>query len=133
MSRNKNPSVQKERKFIEKDDDTEYGLVIKKLGGSRFLVKLNLQEKEIIARVCGKFRKGGAKKNNWVDVGTVVLVGLRDYQDTIVDIIHVYDSNEVRRLRKDGIIVFDNTGIQDENTVQTEQEESDIPFDFEDI
>lgn len=132
--KNKNKSaLPKERVFVEKDDDTEYGMVVKKLGGSRFMVKLNLQEKEVMARVCGKFRKGGMKKKNMVEIGTIVLVGLRDYQDSIVDIIHVYTPEEARRMKKENTIIFDTTNITPEIGGGGETQEEDMPFEFGDI
>jgi initiation factor 1A len=94
-----------ERLILTKDDDHEYGLVTKVLGGSRFLIRLNLQETQVVGRLCGKFKKGSAKKANWVSANTWVLVGLRDYQDNAVDIVHVYTDSEVRRMKKDGTLV----------------------------
>ena len=97
--------VKTERSILTKDDDHEYGLVTKVLGGSRFLIRLNLQETQVVGRLCGKFKKGSAKKANWVAANTWVLVGLRDYQDNAVDIVHVYNDSEVRRMKKDGTLI----------------------------
>jgi translation initiation factor IF-1 len=76
----KNTGEEKEvRRLEEKDDDTEYGLVTKVLGGCRFMVRLNLQNKEVLAHLRGKFTKGVNKKDNIVEVNSVVLVSLRDF------------------------------------------------------
>lgn len=92
---------QPQRPLLFKEDDvTEYGRVTRILGNGRFTVKM--ENKEVIGRLCGKFRKGINKKNNIVGIGTVVLVGLRDFQENTTDIIHVYTDEEVRRLVKQG-------------------------------
>ena len=116
-----------EKKLIIKEDEQEYGLVTKTLGNGRFSIRLNLQNKEVIGRLRGKFRKGSQKKKNWVDVGTVVLVSVRDFEDNNVDIIHVYDDAETRILKKNGDIVFDSNREEVEDTTE------DDVFVFEDI
>jgi translation initiation factor 1A len=111
-----------------KDDDHEYAFVLKKLGNGRFSVRLNLRSNEIIGRLCGKLRHGSAKKHNWVEEGSVVLVGLRDFQDDVVDITNVYDPSEVRQLKKLGHLT--------EVTVSDDKEvipDDDIGFDFEEL
>jgi initiation factor 1A len=122
-----------ERKFVEKDDDTEYGVVTKVLGGSKFLVKLNLQEKEIICRLNGKFKKGAQKKFNWVSAGSTVLLGIRDFQDDMMDIIHVYDPAETRQLLKRGDLVIESETMcntKDENDVCDFVTSAEADFDF---
>jgi len=125
--RKKQPSCEPRQLFL-KEDDNEYGLVTKKLGSGRFLLRLNLQTKEVIGRLCGKFRHGSAKRSNWVDVGTIVLVGLRDFQDTIVDIVHVYDDSEARTLKRQGHIIFDTDHLANEDAPPNDE-----TFVFEDI
>jgi translation initiation factor 1A len=98
------PPEKTDRRFLQKDNDTEYALVTKKLGNGRFSVKLNLQNNEVTGRLCGKFRHGGNKKTNFVDIDSVVLVGIRDFQENIVDIIYVYTHEEVRKMKKDNIL-----------------------------
>lgn len=126
---NKGNSENIERKLLEKDEQSEYAIVTKKLGSGRFLVKLNLQNKEIMARVCGKFRKGSMKKNNMVDIGSIVLVGMREFQENNVDIIYVYNDREVRNLKKEEKIIFDIENDNGENNLKIEED----TFVFEDI
>lgn len=123
--------ISEDRKLIEKDDETEYGLVTKTHGNCRFSVKLNMTNKEVLARVCGKFRHGSAKRNNYVNVGSIVLLGIRSYQDDVADIIQIYTPAEVRQLRKSGKLLLDEntTEITSTNTT-TIQEDS---FDFGEI
>lgn len=129
MSKRVNKNIVKvEKAQVFKEDEQEYGLVTKTLGNGRFSIRLNLQNKEVIGRLRGKFRHGSSKKKNWVDVGTIVLVSLRDFEEDIVDIIYVYDDSETRRLRKNADIVFDCG--RDENYEETSEQDT---FEFEDI
>lgn len=129
MKKNKSdPTVS--RALIEKEEGTEYAQVIKALGNGRFTVQLNLQTKQIIARVRGKFKHGAKKKANFVNVGGVVLVSLRDFQDDIADIIHIYDNSEINKLRKAEEIIFD---AKDESELDLNREDDDCGFDFSEI
>lgn len=124
------PTTDKEQRVLSlKDDDHNYGYVTKKLGGSRFAIKLNLSEKTIIGRLCGKFKYKSNKKNNWVDIGTVVLVGMREFQDNVADIVHVYTSEEVRQLRRMGELVEDTERTVDESTEDVVGTDNGFDFD----
>lgn len=125
MSRTKGKSM--ESKMPEKSFENEYGFVTKKLGGSNFSVKLHLQEREVIGHICGKLRRGNNKKSNWVDIGSVVLLGIRDFQDKRADILYVYSPDEIRQLKKSGEIV-ENVDVV---TSEVPIEESE--FQFEEI
>lgn len=116
------------RTLVIKSEDHEYGLVTKKLGNGRFGIKLNISNKEVIGRICGKFRHRKTKKNNWIDIDSVVLVGLRDYQNNIVDIVHVYTPDEVRILKKEGEFFSDEKSRKDDI-----EQNIDIGFDFNSI
>ena len=125
----KNPTIVT-RNFVEKEEGTEYAQVIKALGSGRFTVQLNLQTKQIIARVRGKFKHGVKKKANFVNVGSIVLVSLRDFQEDVADIIHIYDNSEANKLKKSGQIVFD---CKDENELDLQAQDEDCGFDFSEI
>lgn len=126
-------TIKEQRQLLIKDDEHNYGTVMKKLGGSKFSLKMNLVEKEVIGRLCGKFKYKSNKKRNWVDIGTLVLVGLRDFQDNIVDIVHVYDNNEVRQLRKMGEIIEENSTCTDVDLEENSMGGDDTGFDFNNI
>uniref|UniRef100_A0A6C0EMC1 S1-like domain-containing protein n=1 Tax=viral metagenome TaxID=1070528 RepID=A0A6C0EMC1_9ZZZZ len=120
------------RKLLEKDpDNEEYAIVTKKLGDGRYRLKLNMREGETIGRLCGKMRRGKNKRQNWVDVDSVVLVGLREFQKSIVDIVHVYDPKEVRQLRKSGAFV-EEARCPEEDEDQHGSEDY-MGFDFDEI
>jgi translation initiation factor 1A len=118
------------RNLAQKGDYTNYGMVTKVLGNCHFMVKLNMENREVYARLCGKFRKGSNKRDNYVNLNSVVLVALRDFEDDKVDIIHVYKPEEVRQLKKSGEYIEES--MRDSDDTETRVEE-DTPFDFEDI
>lgn len=64
------------------------------------------------------------RKSVWINQGDIVLISLRDYQDSKCDIIHRYSPEDARRLKSKGelpdIIDADNAG----------DAEDDMPFDF---
>jgi initiation factor 1A len=115
-----------ERELLTRTDDQEYGLVSKALGGSKFSVKVS--DKTYIGKLRGTLRR--SKKSNRVDPGSVVLISIRDFQDSNVDIIHVYSNDEVRKLKKSGELNFD---IEIEKPETETEAESLNPFNFEDI
>jgi translation initiation factor 1A len=77
-----------------KEDGQEYAQIIKMKGNCRFDVKC-FDGKERIAIMCGSMRK-----RKFVNLRQVVLVSLRDFQDSICDIIDSYDDNQVRSLKE---------------------------------
>lgn len=73
------------------------------------------------------------RKKVWVGAGDIILVGLREFQDGKVDVIHKYNSDEARSLKAYGELP-DNARIN-ETTVDmaNEEDEDDCGFDFNDI
>jgi initiation factor 1A len=132
MSKGKKVVTESKRALEYKTDDTEYGLVTKALGGGRFLVKINLQNREVIGKIRGKFKKGAMKSANIVEVGTIVLVGMRDFQEKMVDIVHVYKAEEARQLKKEGEILEECLRTTDDGESGQKVEEE-FPFDFTEI
>lgn len=117
-----------ERELLVASEEQNYGVVTKVLGGSRFSVKSS--DRISIGRVRGTMRK--KKGSNFVSVGSVVLVGLRDFGDG-VDIIHVYNVSEIKRLKKMGEI---DKNIEEPEVHSTNIITEDIveaTFDFDNI
>ena len=77
-----------------KEDGQEYAQIIKMKGNCRFDVKC-FDGKERMAVMCGSMRK-----RQFVNLRQVVLVSLRDFQDSVCDIIDSYDDNQVRDLKE---------------------------------
>src|SRR5687767_2537035 len=88
----KNDNIPLKRELLFKDVDQEYGIVIKMLGSCNMDVECSDGVKRI-AHV-----RGSMRKKIWVNMGDTVLLSLRDFQDGKADIIHVYNSDEVRCL-----------------------------------
>jgi translation initiation factor 1A len=112
-----------ERELIFKDaEGQEYGQILRLLGNCR--MECNCFDGVTrLVHIRGKIRK-----KDWIIVGDVVLLSLRDFEDSKADVLMKYNTKEVRRLKNLGEIPEDvkiNEGdIEDEDKV-------DIGFDFE--
>jgi initiation factor 1A len=106
------------------DSEAEvYAVVTKMFGNGMCEVQCVDGEK----RMCimrKKFRRGPAKRQNMVGLGVTILVGLRDWEHNErsamekCDLLEVYSSSEVRKLKQMGGISFENItykGIETEN------------------
>lgn len=113
--------------FPLKNDSSRYGVVTKKLGNARFLIQPAFETREIIGRLCGKFKYRGNKKKYEVSVGSLVLIASRDYEEKTVDIIYVYNHEQARVLRKNKEVVE----LESSNFITSI--EDDVVFDFDDI
>jgi len=84
-------------------EDTEFELfavVTKALGNCMFHVNTSLGHQNLLLHVRGKF-SGKNKRNNFISVGTFILVGLRDFQKPNFkdcDLLDIYNDNDVKRL-----------------------------------
>lgn len=107
-----------------KDEGQEYAQVVRMLGNGR-LEGQCFDGKSRLCHIRGKMRK-----KMWVNQGDIILVGLRDFQDTKADVIHKYSADEARRLKAQGQIP-DSAKIN--ATDATAEEEDDCAFDFEEI
>ena len=47
---------------------------------------------------------GAMRKKQFVNVNDIVLVSIREWQDSICDIIHNYDVNLARKLKEKGLV-----------------------------
>lgn len=120
--KNKQPA---ERFLLLKEENQEYARVVKVLGNARFLLRIG--DKEIQGKARGLMRR--RKRSNFVGLDSVVLVSVREYQDSVVDILHVYDDNEVKKLKKGGHFVEEVK----KNEEKEVQDDDDLGFEFDDI
>jgi initiation factor 1A len=79
----------------------KYAVVTQLLGHGMFYARTE-DDKQLLGHIRNKFR-GRSKRDNVLVKGTLVLVGLRewehpDYKEC--DILEVYDNNEIKELRK---------------------------------
>jgi translation initiation factor 1A len=120
-------STGEKRQLFLKEQGQDYGVITKKFGNGRYEVVINKGETKILGILRGSMTK--QKRKHWVDIDSVVLVSLRDYQDNKVDIFHVYDKDEVRTLQKTyGVELASRRRTDDDD-----DEEDNITFDFNDI
>jgi len=72
-----------------------YGKAIQMYGNRRFKVQLfNEKLDEKLAIIPGSM-KG---KRNWIKTSTIVLLGIREFQDNKVDVIYVYTEEQTKEL-----------------------------------
>lgn len=86
------------RELLVKEDGEEYAQIIKLLGSERMEV-MCMDQKRRIAKVRGKF-----KNRVYVHVNDIVLVCLREVDDTKCDIVQVYFPDEAKKLKQMGEI-----------------------------
>lgn len=117
----------KERELTCKEDGQEYAQVLKMLGNGRCTLYCydGLERLGII--------RGKLRKKVWINVGDIVLVGVRGFQDDKVDIFHKYTPDEVRTLKHMGEIP-ENVQV---NPASGGAKDDDVPdddfIDFDDI
>ena len=78
--------------ILKSGKEQDYGKVEKILGNGRFSLLCN----DKITRL-GIIR-GNMRKRNWVNMGSIVLYSIREYEKDKVDIIHVYNNNILKML-----------------------------------
>lgn len=124
--RGKNENEEK-RELIFKEDGQEYAQVLRMLGNGR----LEAYCFDGVKRLC--HIRGKMRKKVWVAAGDIVLVGLRDFQDSKADVILKYNADESRNLKAYKEIP-DNAKINEGAVgVADEEAEDDCAFSFDEI
>mmetsp|Transcript_1020 Transcript_1020/g.1932 ORF Transcript_1020/g.1932 Transcript_1020/m.1932 type:complete len:144 (-) Transcript_1020:64-495(-) len=127
--RGKNDNENEKRELVFKEDGQEYAQILKMLGNGRCEAYC-FDEKKRLCHIRGKLRK-----KVWVNVGDIVLLGLRDFQDDKADVILKYTPEESRNLKRYGEIP-DTAQINEGGADEVEEGEEggpDIDFDFDDV
>lgn len=115
------------RELVFKELGQEYARCAGLLGNRRVSIDCTDGVRRL-GVIRGSMKRGAV---NRVRVGDLVLVGLRDYQDDKADIIHKYDTDEVRRLRAYGEIDSGfklSTNVELDGTGIMSDSEDDIQF-----
>jgi translation initiation factor IF-1 len=95
----KNEITSSNKLRLSQHSDEVYAFVIKALGNCMFHVKTE-KHNQLLLHLRGKF-SGRNKRNNFVSVGSFVLVGLRDLEKPNYkecDLLEIYTDQEVKRL-----------------------------------
>lgn len=74
--------------------------------------------------------RGKLRKKVWINQGDIVLIGLRDYQDSKADVILRYNPEEARNLKTYGELP-ETAKLNDLTTFNAGEEEDDVLFDEE--
>jgi translation initiation factor 1A len=115
--------VDEGKELTLKEPMQEYAQVIKMLGSGRLEGKC-FDGKTRLCHIRGKMRK-----KQWVNVGDIILLGLREYQDDKADVILKYSVEEARKLQKLGHL----PDINNSDDEGGDDGEDDCAFDFEEI
>ena len=109
--RGKNMNFDK-RELVYKEEDQDYGQVMRLLGGGR--VEVNCLDGNV-KRLCTI--RGKMKNRVWINAGDIVLISLREFGDDKADIIHKYFPEEAFELQELGELpenIAINEGAPDE-------------------
>jgi translation initiation factor 1A len=113
-SKHRNTADRSNEEIVFKEKDQYYAQVTKNLGSGRFDITCD----DGIQRI-GKLR-GNMRKSQWVTVGNVVLVSLRDFGDSSsnkADILLKYSDAAVKQLKRYGELnwIAENRNVVDDD------------------
>jgi translation initiation factor 1A len=109
------------KELLFKEEEQEYGQVLKMLGNGRCDVYCI----DGVKRLC--HIRGKMRKRVWINTGDIVLVSLRDFQDEKADIIAKYSADEARQLKNYGELP-ENVKINETDLVKGEFSDDGIEF-----
>lgn len=131
----KHTTASRERSLLTKEDGQEYGVCLKLLGGSHIKVAC-YDGVERIGVIRGTMR-GKKKSKAFISEGCHLLVALREFVEAKpkCDVIHIYNPDEVKRLKESGELIETNLNadLSRFENMAMQQQESDEPFCFEEI
>jgi translation initiation factor 1A len=84
------------KETVFKEDGMGYGYVEKTLGNNRFHVTSEDGTKRM------GILRGSLRRKVWIINGDVVLYGMREFQDSKIDIVHKYSNEDVTKLYQYG-------------------------------
>ena len=122
----KKTETEVERPLEFKGEGQEYCQVVKLLGNCR-LEGNCFDGKTRLCHICGSMRK-----KVWLSSGDIVLISLREFEDTKCDVIYKYTTKEARALKNYGELP-DTVKINEavDKPVPDDEVEDDIGIDFE--
>ena len=88
--------------YAEGDEQT-YAIVRTMLGNGRVSALCN-DGVDRVGRICGAMRR---TRRAVVEKGDVVLCCFRDFDESVVDVVHRYSSDDVRVLMRNGVLAQD--------------------------
>lgn len=126
---NRNNVVVARPLLYKQEGQEEYAMVLKMLGDRRVRAYC-YDGTERLCRI-----RGSMRKKVWIAPNDIVLVSLRDFTEDCADIIHKYNSDEVKKLKKKGELIDLGAASNKYNINDTEEEDENVVFEevFEDI
>lgn len=119
--RGKNENFGIKRELIFKDEGQEYAQVLRMLGNGR-LEAFCFDGVKRLGHIRGKMQK-----KVWINVGDIILLSLRDYQDEKADVIYKYNPDEARTLKAKGELP-ENAKINEGGEGEGEEDNDGIMF-----
>lgn len=100
LARKLSSSNDNHRLRLSTSDDEKYAFVKQMLGNGMCSVVTN-DDISLICHIRSKFR-GRSKRNNFVTKNSIVLVGIRDWENPFknCDLLEIYDDNDLIQLKK---------------------------------
>jgi len=101
--------------ILKSGKEQDYGKIDKILGNGRFILLCNDKIKRL-----GVIR-GKMRKRNWVNMGSIVLYSIREYEKDKIDIIHVYTNTVLKMLENEMKLNFNisNDNNDDDDDIFT--------------
>ena len=126
LARKLSSSNDNHRLRLSDSDDEKYAFVKQMLGNGMCSVITN-DNINLICHIRSKFR-GRSKRNNFVTKNSIVLVGIRDWENPYknCDLLELYDDNDLLQLKKlpfidlslfDSLSSFNNSSYSDDSIV----------------
>lgn len=119
-----NNEIERPLEFKSVEDNQEYAQITKLLGNCRCSV-LCVDGLERLAHIRGAM----TKKKQWVKVGDLVLVSLREFEQNKCDVIYLYTLKEARKLKILGELPHD-IKINENIDLLEKEDEEDIGIDI---
>lgn len=129
FKKGRNVSSFEKRQLEFKEPGQEYSKIIKMLGNGRCECFCS----DGLTRL-GHIR-GSMLRKVWISVGDIVLVSIRDFQNSKVDIIHKYTFEESKILKEYGEIDFIKSISKEDTMVDEDNDNEELyeSIDFNDI
>ena len=111
-----------DRELVFAESDQTYGIVTKLLGNCRIDCDCSDNKKRQV-HIRGKMRK-----KEWLNIGDVILMSIREFEDNKADSLMKYKPHEVKRLKQLGEIP--DSFKQNETLVNENLDEDNLGFEF---
>lgn len=118
------------KELIFKEKGQEYAQVLKMLGNGR-CESYCFDGTKRLCHIRGKLRK-----RVWINIGDIILVSLRDFQDQKCDILQKYTPEEAGNLKSYGeiptnIIICEHNNYEKKENYENDQNEKGFTFEIE--